>query len=239
MTPAVTIVIPFYNCPYIQHALDSAVRQTYPNVEIIVVDDGSTHYAELIKPYLYRIYYLGKANGGTATALNHGIRHASGEYIAWLSSDDLLYPHKLERQISFMQQHGLDASYTAFANINDAHHITSAFNGIPMANQADLCRQLINFNPINGCTFIARKEALVRTGLFNERLPYTHDYDMWARMLMNQIRFGYLPEVLTQYRVHSNMGTIRYHTIIEKEYRKVKRHYKGILHKLALQYGGG
>lgn len=238
MTPAVTIVIPFYNCPYIQYALDSAVGQAYPNVEIIVVDDGSSRYTELIQPYLNRVYYLGKANGGTASALNHGIRHASGEYIAWLSSDDLFYPHKLERQVRFMLQHDLEASYTAFANINASHHITAPFNGLPMASQADLCRQLIYCNPINGCTLVARKEAMLRSGLFNEQLLYTHDYDMWARMLMNRVRFGYLPEVLTQYRVHSNMGTIRYQKAIEEEYSQVKRYYKSILQKLALQYGG-
>ena len=73
MMPTVTIVIPFYNCQYIQQALESAVQQTYPAVEIIVVDDGSTQYSHLIAPYMNRVYYMGKSNGGTASALNHGI----------------------------------------------------------------------------------------------------------------------------------------------------------------------
>lgn len=64
MMPTVTIVVPFYNCPYIQQALDSAVQQTYPAVEIIVVDDGSTSHADLIAPYTNRVYYMGKSNGG-------------------------------------------------------------------------------------------------------------------------------------------------------------------------------
>lgn len=239
MPPAVTIVIPFYNCPYIQQALGSACGQSYPGVEIIVVDDGSSRHTDLIAPYTHRVYYLGKSNGGTASALNHGIAYASGEYIAWLSSDDLFYPQKLERQMSFMLTNGLDASYTAFSIINEHNQITKSFEGMPMANQADLCRQLINFNPINGCTMVAKKEALIRAGMFNEGLLYTHDFEMWVRMLMSGVRFGYLPEALTMYRVHSQMGTIRHKREIEKEYNMVKNNYTGILAQLAEQYGGG
>ncbi|MGO4274414.1 glycosyltransferase family 2 protein, partial [Paenibacillus sp. TAF58] len=80
MQPKVSIIIPFYNCPYIDQAIASAIGQTYANVEIIVVDDGSTIHADKIGPFKDRVYYLGKANGGTASALNHGIRYASGEY---------------------------------------------------------------------------------------------------------------------------------------------------------------
>src|SRR5689334_17046366 len=100
--PLVTIVIPFYNCAYIDQAVQSALNQTYKPLEIIVVDDGSTRHADRLTPYLPYISYMGKANGGTATALNHGIRNASGEYIAWLSSDDLFYPDKIAHQVAFM-----------------------------------------------------------------------------------------------------------------------------------------
>ncbi|GJM76095.1 hypothetical protein HMSSN036_83110 [Paenibacillus macerans] len=89
MTPTVSVIIPFYNCPYVEQAVQSALNQTYRPLEVIVVDDGSTSHAERLAPYRPHIHYLGKANGGTASALNHGIRHASGEYIAWLSSDDV------------------------------------------------------------------------------------------------------------------------------------------------------
>ena len=73
MLPSVTVVIPFYNCPYIHLAVSSALSQTYKNVEVIVVDDGSTKHQHLLEPFMKRIVYLQKTNGGTATALNYGM----------------------------------------------------------------------------------------------------------------------------------------------------------------------
>lgn len=76
----VSIIVPFYNCPYINQALDSLVNQTYSNIEIIVVNDGSTQFSEGIIPYLDKIKYIQKENGGTTSALNTGIKHATGDY---------------------------------------------------------------------------------------------------------------------------------------------------------------
>jgi len=236
MMPTVTIVVPFYNCPYIQQALESAVQQTYPAVEIIVVDDGSTRYADLIAPYTNRVYYMGKGNGGTASALNHGILHASGEYIAWLSSDDRLVPQKVERQMAFMLSRGIDVCYTGFAVIDEHNRVIRPYEGIPMASKSDLCQQLLYSNPINGCTVIAKKSWLLQVGMFNQQLPYTHDFDLWVRLLMNGASFGFLPDMLTLYRVHSQMGTIKHQATIEREYAMVKNNYRGVLEYMARQY---
>ncbi len=233
MMPTVTIVIPFYNCQYIQQALESAVQQTYPAVEIIVVDDGSTQYSHLIAPYMNRVYYMGKSNGGTASALNHGILHASGQYIAWLSSDDRFVPQKIERQLSFMLSMGFDVTYTGFCVIDEHNRVTRPYEGIPLANNADLARQLTYSNPINGCTVIMKKEWLHRVGLFNPQLPYTHDFDLWIRLLMSGASFGFIPDMLTMYRVHSQMGTIRHQATIAGEYEMVKNNYRHVLEHLA------
>ncbi|MBO2942945.1 glycosyltransferase [Paenibacillus sp. F411] len=231
MTPKVTIVIPFYNCPYIEHALSSACGQTYPNVEVVVVDDGSSQHSHRITPFRDSIHYLGKKNGGTASALNHGILHASGEYIAWLSSDDLFHYSKLEQQMAFMQEYGLQVSYTDFSTIDSKHAITRPTCGIPMSGTADLARQLTYSNPVNGCTVVASKDLFMSLGLFNERLRYTHDYDMWVRMILHGARFGYLHEPLTLYRVHSGMGTVRHKKTILREYGKLKKMYRASLNQ--------
>lgn len=234
MMPTVTIAIPFYNCQYIQQALDSAVQQTYPAVEIIVVDDGSTQHSNLIKPYMNRVYYMGKSNGGTASALNHAILHASGDYVVWLSSDDRFVPQKIERQLSFMMSRGLDVSYTGFSIIDEHNRITTPYVGVTLAGRADLAGQLTYSNPINGCTVMVKKDWLHRVGMFNAQLPYTHDYDLWVRLLISGASFGFLPDMLTMYRVHSQMGTVRHKATIVQEYQMVQNNYRHVLEHLAL-----
>src|SRR5690606_18407985 len=116
--------IPTYNCPYIGGAIESALAQTYPRTEIIVVNDGSTKHMEVNHPYLRQIRYIEKENGGTGSALNVGIRAAKGEYVTWLSSDDLYVPDKIERQLAFMLSRNADVSYSAFYMMNDLGQVT-------------------------------------------------------------------------------------------------------------------
>ncbi|OXM83485.1 glycosyl transferase [Paenibacillus rigui] len=225
MVPLVSIIIPFYNDPYIPQAITSALSQTYPNVEIIVVDDGSTRHADLIQPYRNRVHYLGKANGGTASALNHGIRMASGEYIAWLSSDDLFYPHKLSMQIPYMQACGANFCFTAFDLINEHNQITQQGVAGRFPNVQSFYTAMLSANPINGCTVIMKKELLEQVGLFNEALPFTHDYDLWLRIILARQDLIFLDQSLIQYRQHAQMGTVRHQARITHEIQWVQSLY--------------
>lgn len=225
MHPLVSIIIPFYNDPYVPQAITSALAQTYPNVEIIVVDDGSTRHAELIQPYTSRVYYLGKGNGGTASALNHGIRMASGEYIAWLSSDDMFYPHKLAVQIPFMQANGAKFSFTSFDIIDENSRITQRGVAGRFPNVQSFYTAMLSYNPINGCTVVMKKELLGQIGLFNEGLPYTHDYDLWLRMILSGQQMYFLDQPLTQYRRHAQMGTIIHQPVITQEIQSLQSFY--------------
>src|SRR3989304_6615985 len=100
--PKVSIIIPVYNTEkYVQDAIESAINQTYDNLEIIVVNDGSTDESlEIIKKYEDKIKIISKENGGTASALNTGIKTMTGEWFKWLSADDILYPNSVEELIS-------------------------------------------------------------------------------------------------------------------------------------------
>ena len=103
MQPKVSIIIPVYNgSNYLQEAIDSALAQTYPNCEILVINDGSCDEGKteaIALSYGDRIRYFKKENGGVATAVNYGIEHMTGDYFAWLSHDDYYLPHKIERQM--------------------------------------------------------------------------------------------------------------------------------------------
>lgn len=238
MYPRVSIIIPFYNCPYIEQSIVSALSQTYPNVEIIVVDDGSTMHTDKIAPFLTRVHYLGKANGGTASALNHGIRMASGDYIAWLSSDDMFYPDKIEHQLNFMLAHHSVISYTAFDEIDAYNNVTNRSVGARFASQVDFIRSLISLDPINGCTVMMKKELLSNIGLFNESLPFTHDYDLWIRAVLGRVYVHFLDLSLTMYRWHGNMGTRRHWPAIEREVAYLQGLYRDQLQVYVQQLGG-
>lgn len=238
MNPKVSIVIPFYNDPYIEQALQSALSQSMKPYEIIVVDDGSSVHKERIQPYMNHIHYLGKGNGGTASALNHSIRHSSGDYIAWLSSDDVFYHDKINNQALFMEQNKLLFTYTNFNYINGLSQLTELNAGVVFPNKLELLRCFLYANPINGCTVMIRKELFAAIGLFDEKLPYTHDYDLWFRAILN----GYTPVLLNQsltgYRRHDGMGTIKHYDQIMAEAKATANRYQAPLRDLIASIGG-
>ncbi len=202
----VSIVIPFYNCQYIARAVESAQRQSYPYVEIIVVDDGSTMYTEQLAPYMNSIRYIRKNNGGTASALNEGIKQARGTYFAWLSSDDEIQPSKVRAQLAFMQRRGNLISFTNFNQIDSQGRMIGASLNRKYTDQLTFYRDLKDFCPVNGSTVMAHMKVMRSIGPFNEKLKNTQDYEMWLRIAL-QYEFGFLDVPLTHYRVHERMGS--------------------------------
>lgn len=237
MRPMVTVVIPFYNCPYVDQAVRSALEQSYNPIEIIVVDDGSTQFADRLAPFHPYIHYLGKANGGTATALNHGIRHASGEYIAWLSSDDIFYRDKIHNQVHFMQEQNAYISHSNF-NYIDAHSKVTQYAAAPLSvlqRVVDFYRCFLNANPVNGCTVMIKKDLFNMVGLFDESLPYTHDLDLWHRVIQRGFNFPFLNESLVGYRWHEAMGTLIHKEKINHEIASTQARFRDPLMQIISQ----
>jgi glycosyltransferase involved in cell wall biosynthesis len=235
LLPLVTIVIPFYNDPFIGEAISSALNQSYSRIEVIVVDDGSTSYQNLIDPYRGRIHYLGKSNGGTASAINHGIRLASGDYIAWLSSDDQFHPDKIKNQMMFMLQHKSSFSFTNFHYMNAQNAITHANAAAIFSTVKGFYQSFLSFNPINGCTVVISKSYALQIGLFNEYLPYTHDYDLWVRIILSKTDLHFLNQSLTFYRRHDQMGTIQHQQKIVQEFHRIRQQYQKPLQRFLNQ----
>ena len=230
----VSVVVPFYNCPYINQALESLVNQTYKDIEIIVVNDGSTQYSEKIIPYIDNIKYIEKKNGGTASALNIGIEHATGEYICWLSSDDVFYLEKTEIQLAFMKERNALFSYTNYYSINEKGTIVTGPLGIHFSNRLALIKRMSKGNIINGCSVMINKAVFNEIGVFDETLPYTHDYDLWIRVIQ-QFDVHYVPQPLLLYRIHNQMGTKKHAAIIKKETKFVINRHKAMMRQLLLE----
>lgn len=224
--PLVTIIIPFYNCNFISHAINSVLRQTYKQIEIILVNDGSSEeYKNQLNPYLSKITYIEQTNQGVAAALNQGLKHANGDYVAWLSSDDLFDNKKIEVQLEYMLENQLDISFTNFNHINENGLITNHNVGKVFANPLDVVETMKSFCPINGCTVMMSRKVWETVGDFDVKLKYVQDYDYWIRTSF-QFPIHYLHSTLTNYRVHRNMGTKKHYKDQMKEFYHIREKYR-------------
>ena len=217
--PLVSVVIPVYNgANYLREAIESALSQAYPNLEVVVVDDGSTDETwAIIQSYGARVVGLRKENGGVASALNAGIRRAQGPLVAWLSHDDIFLPGKLARQAEFMLAHPEAAlCYTDF-EIIDATGARLATVRTPWEPARALPGAFLRDMYINGSTTMLRKTCFEQCGGFDERLAHTQDLEMWLR-LAEQGELGHLPEVLIQSRSHAGQGSLNFEHQIEEEH---------------------
>lgn len=229
--PLVSVIIPFYNCRYIGQSIESVLKQTYSNIELIVVNDGSTEHQHLISPYLSQIVYIEQENKGAASALNQGIKTAKGEYLVWLSSDDLINPFKVEYQLKFMQSRNSFISFTNFNKIDKNNHIIKYNSGLYYKSNLEIIRAFRTYNPINGCTVMMSKKVVDTVGYFNEALRYTQDYEYWMRIAFHfPIDYYYI--TLTNQRIHEEMGTKRHLSELLNEFKIVNNNYKKSLEEL-------
>jgi len=206
--PLVSIVIPVFNgANYMKVAIDSALNQTYKNIEVIVVDDGSTdNTKEIALSYREKIKYFKKPNGGVATALNLGVHKMEGEYFSWLSHDDIYYPSKIERQVKLVEELGKHCIiYSDFDLINESGEVF-AISNLPKRDPQFFRYWLTYESRLHGCSLLIPKQAFTKIGLFDDALLTTQDYDLWFKFSYSY-SFIHCPEVLISSRQHSNQAT--------------------------------
>lgn len=216
--PLVSVIIPVYNgAKYLRDAIESIFSQTYAHIEIIVVDDGSLDSSwELIKSYRSKVIGYHKPNGGVSSALNLGISHAAGKYIAWLSHDDIYCSKKIEEQVFFMEQHpDVGVCYTDF-EIVDANKVHVNMIHVPWLPRQEMARYFLRNMYINGSTSLIRKSCFDKVGLFDEQLKHTQDMDMWLR-ISRFFEFGHLSQILLQSRSHPEQGSWEFENQIDEE----------------------
>ncbi len=217
----VSIIIPVFNgSDYLAQAIDSAIAQTYPNIEILVINDGSTDNGEterIALSYGNKIRYFTKPNGGVASALNLGIREMRGDYFSWLSHDDVYLPHKIEAQIDFINKFELNDCivYSDYACINAKGQHTHDVHMPSVAPEA-MFQHLYCNQSIHGCSLLIPREIFVEVGTFPEYLPTTQDYELWLAMCRKRL-FIRQAEILIQARQHCDQGS-----------RRIKNHLNAI-----------
>lgn len=208
--PLVSVVIPVYNgANYLAEAIDSALAQSWPNIEVIIVDDGSDDAgatAGVAAGYGERIRYLHKCNGGTASAVNEGIRAMRGEYFSWLSHDDVYANDKIERQVRVLTEVGRPAmAFSDFATIDAAGRVLLT---CPTGDGYDPGQPLwaLFENRINGCATLVHRTCLEQCGLFDPGLPGTHDYDLWFRIAL-RFPLVHAPGIAVYHRRHDRQAS--------------------------------
>lgn len=220
----VSIITPTYNCAkFIARTLDSVQAQTYQNWEMIIVDDRSQdNTKEIVEGYMKndpRIqYYLLDVNSGAAVARTTAMSLAKGAYMAFLDSDDIWMPDKLERQIKWMQENDYAFSCTAYEQIDEEDNFLG--KTIKTLKKTDYNRLLLDC-PVGNSTVMYDVEKMGKFEVPNIRKR--NDDALWLQMLKKEKYIWGMPDVLMKYRIRQNsissnkLKVIKYHWILYRD----------------------
>lgn len=243
--PLVSIIIPVYNgANFMEEAIDSALAQTYKNIEIIVINDGSKDEGKtdaIAKAYGDKIRYFSKENGGCGSALNLGIAKMQGDYFSWLSHDDKYHPSKVEHQINIL------------SNLNDKN--TIIYGGYEVINTKSEITDTVRFDTISpldklntplfpllrglihGCALLIPSVYFKEIGLFDETLPSTQDYALWFD-IMRVAPIHFDSRILIQSRQHPAQGTNTTNNICEENNALWSRFLQKMTHEEMITIDG-
>lgn len=203
MSDLVSVILPTFNsAPYIEATLRSACEQTYPSLEIIVVDDGSTDDTVSIVNAINdpRVRLIERPeNGGAGAARNVGISAATGRFIAFLDSDDLWFPTKIERQIAFMKERGLASCYTRYSLIDESGKV---FGDCGEIAKSLSYKQLLPQNQIRTSSYVFDVRQLGK--LYFPLIRKRQDFGLFLEATKRAGRSYLFEEITNAYRVRSD-----------------------------------
>jgi glycosyltransferase involved in cell wall biosynthesis len=201
----VSVIIPTYNrAHFVGLSIDSALQQTHPPLEVIVVDDGSTDdTAAALASYADRIRVFRQPNSGAPSARNLGAANASGDYLAFLDSDDLWYPEKLERQLQrFDAEPELGLVHCGMESFDDATGRVLEVN--VDGAEGWVAEQMLHFDKIvvfAGSSLLIPRRVFQEVGGFDVRLPPSEDWDLCYR-IASRYKVGFVAGPYVRYRQH-------------------------------------
>lgn len=202
--PKVSVIIAAFNAAsYIGKAIESVLSQTLRDVELIVVDDGSTdRTAEIVKGYGERVRYLFQENAERSAARNNGIAHARGDYLSFLDADDLIAPEKLADQTAFLEGHPeYDLVYSRVAYFTEKEQ-DNYYTPRRITPEGDVLYELTRSNFITIHSPLIRRSAIERSGGFDPNFNRFEDWDFLVRLSLAGARFGFIEGLHAFVRVH-------------------------------------
>lgn len=241
-----SVIIPLYNgAQHIEDTLDSVLAQTYKELEIVLVNDGSPdNVGDVVKNYIaahpgYEFKYVEQANKGLGGARNTAIKNASGDIISILDQDDLWYPKKLEIVARVFSEHPQVDVVCHNSNVRSGGKITSVHFTGPF--EANMHRKMLFggnrlFTP---CTSF-KKELIGKIGSFSEDIENLHlveDYDLWLRMALANCHFHFISDILAEYVKHdNNHSSSAIERMCQSELFVLNSHYNKLARRLPLDW---
>jgi len=183
--PLVSVVIPTYNCPFLSEAINSVLTQTYENIEIIIIDDGSTDKTRVIvEKYHTKVQYIYQENQGVSSARNNGIRASHGDYIAFLDADDVWLPAKLKNQIDiFNENDNIGFVYCDNYFVNESLRPLSNYSRkIPLFEGDILINFLLDYFIITS-GLVVKRECFSSIGYFSREYIVDEDFEFFLRLV--------------------------------------------------------
>ena len=211
----VSIIIPVFNAEkYLEECIESVLNQSYPNIEIIAVNDGSKDKSpEILLNYSNRIKIISKENGGVTSAMNAGIKEMTGDWLKILGADDVMYPNAVEELVKIGNKLENKKKWILVSN----YHIIDSegkiikefvepdFNSM---NKFDVDVTLLDHFIGNAITSLIHKSAIDEYGMFNENFRIAPDRELWERYcILHNVRLWFIKKFLIKYRIHKDMLT--------------------------------
>ena len=233
----VSIIIPVYNTEkFLTKSIESAINQTYEDIEIIAVNDGSTDNSlDVLNRFSEKIKIITKENGGTSSALNKGIQNSNGEWIKWLSSDDILSLNAVEELVNeakTVKNYKKKIFFSNYDLIDSNGKVLKKFIE-PKINKLEKFQVntiLLDHYFGNAGTSLLHKSIFENFGMFDETIGFQEDYEFWLRLcLQNGFEFYLISKSLMKYRIHENQLT---HKNIKKAMENAKIVRNIVLDKL-------
>jgi glycosyltransferase involved in cell wall biosynthesis len=204
--PLVSVIIPNYNYGrYLKETIDSVLAQTYPNIEIVVADDGSTDNSEeVLSNYGNRVKWFKQQNQGVSRARNQAVKQSNGEILAFLDSDDLWLPQKIEKQVQLFNDAEIGLVHCGFVDFdNKGNLLKEHLDGLSGWVATDL---LLYQRPVvlgGGSAAIVKREAFDKVGGFDPNVSPAEDWEFYYQVARHY-KIGFIEEVLMKYREHEN-----------------------------------
>jgi glycosyltransferase involved in cell wall biosynthesis len=206
--PAVSIIVPCYNVTaFIAEALDSVRAQTFRDFETIVVNDGcpdTENLERVLAPYQGEIRYIKQENQGLAGALNTAIRAARAPLIAFLAPDDIWEPTYLECQVDYLEKHPeVDVVYPNAVFFGETSWAGRIFRNVYPSRGEVTVQSLLTGECMVNALVTARRETIMKVGMFDPDLRSSEDWDLWLRLAKAGHKIAYHDQVLYRYRLRT------------------------------------